>query len=130
MVNLKIYISEKMGFSSIDPKNSNFKNQKIRCRIIRFKSILCEFLRIFPKIKLDTGKTLEMTWNMYPFRMSSRVYGFPFRYSGEVKTKGFFKLDEHRGGCCQLDRGEEGNSSNRAELGAACLPLEDAKRQG
>ena len=35
---------------------------------------------------------------------------------------GFFKLDEHRGGCCQLGRGEEGNSSNRAEL-------EDAKRQ-
>ena len=39
------------------------------------------------------------------------------------------KLDEHRGGCCQLGRGEEGNSSNRAELGAACLALEDAKRQ-
>ena len=41
---------------------------------------------------------------------------------------GFFKLDEYRGGCCQLGRGEEGNSSNRAEL-AACLALEDAKRQ-
>jgi len=41
----------------------------------------------------------------------------------------FFKLDEHRGGCCPLDRGEEGNSSNRAELGAACLALEDVKRQ-
>ena len=37
---------------------------------------------------------------------------------------GFFKLNEHRGGCCQLGRGEEGNSSNRAELGAACLALE------
>ena len=35
----------------------------------------------------------------------------------------------HRGGCCQLGRGEEGNSSNRAELGAACLALEDSKRQ-
>jgi len=42
---------------------------------------------------------------------------------------GFFKLDEYTGGCCQLGRGEEGNSSNRAELGAACLALEDAKRQ-
>jgi len=42
---------------------------------------------------------------------------------------GFFKLDEYRGGCCQLGRGEKGNSSNRAELGAACLALEDAKRQ-
>jgi len=42
---------------------------------------------------------------------------------------GYFKLDENRGGCCQLGRGEEGNSSNRAELGAACLALEDAKRK-
>jgi len=40
----------------------------------------------------------------------------------------YFKLDEHRGGCCQLGRGEEGNSSNRAELGAVCPALEDAKR--
>ena len=42
---------------------------------------------------------------------------------------GFFKLDEYRDGCYQLGRGEEGNSSNRAELGAARLALEDAKRQ-
>jgi len=42
---------------------------------------------------------------------------------------GYFKLDEHRGGCCQLGRGEERNSFNRAELGAACLALEDAKRK-
>jgi len=42
---------------------------------------------------------------------------------------GYFKLDENRGGYYQLDRGEEGNSSNRAELGAACLALEDAKRK-
>ena len=42
---------------------------------------------------------------------------------------GYFRLDEHRDGCCQLGRGEEGNSSNRAELGAACLALEDAKRK-
>ena len=46
-----------------------------------------------------------------------------------VMEAGFFKLDEHRGGCCQLGRGAEGNSSNRAKLGAACLALEDAKRQ-
>jgi len=42
---------------------------------------------------------------------------------------GFFKLDEYRGGCRQVGRGEEGNSSNRVELGATCLVLEDAKRQ-
>jgi len=41
----------------------------------------------------------------------------------------YFKLDEHRGGRCQMERGEEDNSSNRAELGAACLALEDAKRK-
>ena len=40
---------------------------------------------------------------------------------------GYYRLDENRGGCCQLGRGEEGNSSNRPELGAACLALEDAK---
>jgi len=42
---------------------------------------------------------------------------------------GFYRLDENRGGCCQLGRGEEGNSSNRAELGAACLALEDAMKE-
>jgi len=42
---------------------------------------------------------------------------------------GFYRLDKNRGGCCQLGRGEEDNSSNRAELGAACLALEDAKRK-
>jgi len=42
---------------------------------------------------------------------------------------GYFKLDKHRGGCCQVGRDEEGNSSKRAELEVACLALEDAKRQ-
>jgi len=42
---------------------------------------------------------------------------------------GYYRLDENRGGCCQLGRGQEGNSSNRVELGAACLALEDAKRK-
>ena len=42
---------------------------------------------------------------------------------------GYFKLDENKGGCCQLGRGEEGNSSNRAELGTACLALGDAERK-
>jgi len=28
-----------------------------------------------------------------------------------------------------MGRGEEGNTSNRTELGAACLALEDAKRK-
>jgi len=46
-----------------------------------------------------------------------------------VMGVGFYRLDEARGGCCQLGRGEEGNSSNRAELGVACLALEDAKRK-
>ena len=49
----------------------------------RFFAIFCEFV---PK-KFDNGKRLEMTWNMYPFDMSSCVYGFPFQYSGEGKTK-------------------------------------------
>jgi len=64
------------------------------------------------------------------------IYNFPgsvYATDGSndkgVVGAGFFKLDEYRGGCCQLGRGEEGNSSNRAELGAACLALEDAKRQ-
>jgi len=64
------------------------------------------------------------------------IYNFPgsvYATDGSndrgVMGAGFFKLDEHRGGCCQLGRGEERNSSNRAELGAACLALEDAKRQ-
>jgi len=63
------------------------------------------------------------------------IYNFPgsvYAKDGSndmgVMGAGFFKLDEYRGGCCQLGRGEEGNSSNRAELGAACLALEDAKR--
>jgi len=42
---------------------------------------------------------------------------------------GYHRLDENRGGCCQLGRGEEGNFSSRAELGAACLALEEAKRK-
>ena len=52
------------------------------------------------------------------------IYNFPgsvYATDGSndrgVMGAGFFKLDEHRGGCCQLGRGEEGNSSNRAELG-------------
>jgi len=53
---------------------------------MRFKSIFANFCDFFPKIKLDTGKRLEMTWNMYPFHMISCVNGFPFRHSGEVKT--------------------------------------------
>ena len=64
------------------------------------------------------------------------IYNFPgavYATDGSndkgVMRAGFSKLDENRGGCCQLGRGEEGNSSNRAELGAACLALEDAKRK-
>jgi len=64
------------------------------------------------------------------------IYNFPgavYATDGSndkgIMGAGYFKLDEHRGGCCKLGRGEEGNSSNRAELGAACLALEDAKRK-
>jgi len=69
----------------------------------RIFAIFCEF---FPKIKLDTGKRLEMTWNMYPFHMSFCVYGFPFRYSGEVKTKTveLYRMT-HEGWTCTLDFG-------------------------
>jgi len=62
------------------------------------------------------------------------IYNFPgavYATDGSndkgVMGAGYFKLDEHRGGCCQLGRGEEGNSSNRAEVGAACLALPDRK---
>ena len=51
------------------------------------------------------------------------IYNFPgsiYATDGSndngVMEAGFFKLDEHRGGCCQLGRGEEGNSSNRADM--------------
>jgi len=64
------------------------------------------------------------------------IYNFPgavyatdrFNDKG-VMGAGYYRLDENKGGCCQLGRGEEGNFSNRAELGAACLALEDAKRK-
>jgi len=63
------------------------------------------------------------------------IYNFPgavYATDGSndkgIMGAGYSRLDEHRGGCCQLGRGEEGDSSNRAELGAACLALEDAKR--
>jgi len=62
------------------------------------------------------------------------IYNFPgvvYATDGsndkDVIGAGFYRLDENRGECCKLGRGEEGNSSNRAELGAACLELEDAK---
>ena len=64
------------------------------------------------------------------------IYNFPgavYATDGSndrgVMGAGFFLLNEHRGGCCQLGQGIEGNSSNRAELGAACLALEDTTNQ-
>jgi len=63
------------------------------------------------------------------------IYNFPgvvYATDGSndkgVMGAGFYRLNENRGSC-QLGRGEEGNSSNRAELEAACLALEDAKRK-
>ena len=64
------------------------------------------------------------------------IYNFPgavYATDGSndkgVMGAGYYRLDENRGGCCQQGRGEEGNSSNRAELGATCLTLKDAKRK-
>jgi len=64
------------------------------------------------------------------------IYNFPgavYATDGSndkgVMGADFYRLDENRGGCCQLGKREEGNSSIRAELGAACLALEDAKRK-
>jgi len=62
------------------------------------------------------------------YNFTGAVYATDGSNDRGVLGAGYFKLDEHRGGCCQLERDEEGNSSNRAELGAACLALEDAKR--
>jgi len=57
---------------NIDPKNSIFENRKIRCQIIQFKwfkSIFCEFLRIFPKNQIihrqKTGDDLEYVPLLY-----------------------------------------------------------------
>jgi len=64
------------------------------------------------------------------------IYNFPgavYATDGSndkgIMGAGYFRLDEHRGGCYQLGRGEEGNPPNRAEFGEACLALEDAKRK-
>jgi len=57
------------------------------------------------------------------------VYAIDGSNDKGVMGAGFYRIDENRGGCCQLGRGEEGNPSNRVDLGAACLALEDAKRK-
>jgi len=51
------------------------------------------------------------------YNFPGSVYAIDGSNDRRVMGAGFFKLDEHRGGCCQLGRGVEGNSSNRAELG-------------
>ena len=63
------------------------------------------------------------------YKFPGAVYATDGSNDMEVMGAVFYRLHENRGGCCQLGRGEEGNSSNRAELGAACLTLEDAKRK-
>jgi len=54
---------------SIDPKNSNLKNRKIRCRIIQFKSIFCDFLRFFPTYPIRHWQKMIVgalvTWAIY-----------------------------------------------------------------
>jgi len=63
------------------------------------------------------------------YNFQGAVYATDGSNDKGVMGAGYYRLDENRGGCCQLGRGQEGNSSNRVELGAACLALEDAKRK-
>jgi len=63
------------------------------------------------------------------YNFSGAVYATDGSNDKGVMGAGYYRLDENRRGCFRLGRGEEGNSSNRAELGAACLALEDAKRK-
>ena len=51
------------------------------------------------------------------YNLPGSVYATDGSNDRGIMGAGFFKLDEHRGGCCQLGRGVEGNLSNRAELG-------------
>jgi len=62
------------------------------------------------------------------YNFPGSVYATDGSNDGGVMGAGFFKLDEHRGGCCQLGRGEEGNSSHRAELGKASRRLQETTR--
>ena len=63
------------------------------------------------------------------YNFQGAVYATDESNDKGVMGAGYYRLDGNRGGCCQLGRGEEGNSSNIAELGAACLALEDARRK-
>jgi len=63
------------------------------------------------------------------YKFPGAVYATHGSNDKGVMGAGYYRLDDNRGGCCQLGRGEEGNSSNRPELEAACLALEDAKNQ-
>jgi len=54
-------MSPQVGLAApVDPKNSNFKNRKIRCRIIRFKLIFCEILNFFPKKNQTPAKDYDL----------------------------------------------------------------------
>jgi len=61
------------------------------------------------------------------YSFSGAVYTTDGSNDKGVMGAGFYRLDENRGGCYQLGRGERGNSFNRVELGVECLALEDAK---
>ena len=82
---------------------------------MRVHDTLCDFVRTLEIANEEVSEVVELGGH------GSNDRG--------VMGAGFFKLDEYRGGCCQLGRGEEVNSTNRVELGAACLALEDTKRQ-
>jgi len=64
------------------------------------------------------------------------IYNFPravYATDGSndkrIMGTGFYRLDEDRRGCSEIGRGEEVNSSNRAELRVACLALKDARKR-
>ena len=50
------------------------------------------------------------------YSLPGAVYATDGSNDKGVMGAGFYRLDGNRGGCCQLGRGKEGNSSNQAEL--------------
>ena len=79
----------------------------------------------------DTGlNSVCFCWNLHA---ASRARDPFFRSCGRKQLSGLKRANGYRRRMrtdrgCQLGRGEEGNSSN-SELGAACLALEDTKKQ-
>jgi len=55
------------------------------------------------------------------YNLPGAVYATDGSHDKGVMGAGFHRLDENRGGSCQLGRGEEGNCSNRAEGGVPSI---------